>query len=110
MAYLGYTTTALQPRTRYIGQLPDNGAPNYDASGNTTVGGYLRLSGSSSGYVGLQGAAAAGSTTYTLPSADGASGQFLSTNGSGVLSWSTGAQSGATLGLVRAISTNVILP
>ncbi|MEY2828503.1 MAG: hypothetical protein RIQ33_361 [Bacteroidota bacterium] len=51
------------------------------------VKGTLRLSGSTSGYVGLKGAAAAGSTTYTLPSADGSSGQILSTNGSGTLSW-----------------------
>lgn len=51
------------------------------------VKGTLRLSGSSSGYVGLAPAAAAGSTTYTLPSADGSSGQVLSTNGSGTLSW-----------------------
>ena len=50
-------------------------------------GGELRLPGSSSGYVGLKGAAAAGGTTYTLPSADGTSGQVLSTNGKGVLSW-----------------------
>ncbi|HZX01253.1 MAG TPA: tail fiber protein, partial [Candidatus Paceibacterota bacterium] len=51
------------------------------------VKGALRLSGSTSGYVGLSPAAAAGSTTYTLPSADGTNGQFLSTNGVGVLSW-----------------------
>lgn len=49
----------------------------------------LRLNGTSSGYVGLQGAAAAGSTTYTLPSADGTTGQALVTNGSGTLSWAT---------------------
>ena len=49
----------------------------------------IRLLGSSSGYVGLQGAAAAGSTTYTLPSADGTSGQVLTTNGTGTLSWSS---------------------
>ena len=49
----------------------------------------IRLLGSSSGYVGLQGAAAAGSTTYTLPSADGSIGQALVTNGSGTLSWAT---------------------
>jgi hypothetical protein len=49
----------------------------------------IRLLGSSSGYVGLQGAAAAGSTTYTLPSADGTTGQVLQTNGSGVLSWTS---------------------
>jgi hypothetical protein len=51
----------------------------------------IRLNGTSSGYVGLQGAAAAGSTTYTLPSSDGTTGQVLQTNGSGTLSWATAA-------------------
>ena len=75
-------------------------AVTVDASQNVGVGttspgskldvkGTLRLSGSSSGYVGIAPASAAGSTTYTLPSADGTSGQFLSTNGTGTLSWST---------------------
>ena len=59
------------------------------------VKGTLRLSGSSSGYVGLAPAAAAGGTTYTLPAADGAAGQFLSTNGSAVLGW-TGVSAGVT--------------
>jgi hypothetical protein len=53
------------------------------------VKGTIRLSGSSSGYVGIAPAAAAGSTTYTMPSADGSSGQVLSTNGSGTLSWAS---------------------
>jgi hypothetical protein len=53
------------------------------------VKGTLRLSGSSSGYVGFAPAAAAGSTTYTLPSADGSNGQFLKTNGAGTLSWAS---------------------
>ena len=53
------------------------------------VKGTFRLSGSSSGYVGFVPAAAAGSTTYTLPSADGTTGQVLSTNGSGTLSWAS---------------------
>ncbi|MEY2828504.1 MAG: hypothetical protein RIQ33_362, partial [Bacteroidota bacterium] len=53
------------------------------------VKGTLRLSGSTSGYVGLKGAAAAGSTTYTFPSTDGTNGQVVSTNGSGTLSWIT---------------------
>ncbi|MFM6943682.1 MAG: beta strand repeat-containing protein, partial [Bacteroidota bacterium] len=63
--------------------------------GTTTPGsaldvkGTLRLSGSTSGYVGFMPAAAAGSTTYTLPSADGTNGQYLKTNGSGTLSWAT---------------------
>lgn len=56
----------------------------------------LRLSGSSSGYVGLQAAASAGSTTYTFPSADGTAGQVLSTNGSATLAWATAAASGVT--------------
>ena len=53
------------------------------------VSGAIRLRGSTSGYVGLQPAAAAGSTTYTLPSADGTANFVLSTNGSGVLSWAS---------------------
>lgn len=53
------------------------------------VKGTLRLSGSTSGYVGFSPAAAAGSTIYTLPTADGDSGQFLHTDGSGTLSWQT---------------------
>ena len=71
-----------------------------DSSGNVGIGtsspgsaldvkGTLRLSGATSGYVGLAPAAAAGSTTYTLPAADGSSGQVLSTNGSGTLSWAS---------------------
>lgn len=58
----------------------------------------LRVYGSSSGYVGLQGAAAAGSTTYTLPATDGTAGYALVTNGSGTLSWSTvgGTPGGST--------------
>lgn len=45
----------------------------------------------SSNWVALQGAATIPSNvTWTLPSVDGASGQFLSTNGSGTLSWAAG--------------------
>jgi len=53
------------------------------------VSGNLRLSGSTSGHVGLAAAAEAGSTTYTLPAADGTNGYVLSTNGSGTLSWTS---------------------
>jgi hypothetical protein len=53
----------------------------------------VRLYGSSSGYVGLAPAAAAGSTTYTLPSSDGTNGQSLTTNGSGTLSWASAGSS-----------------
>jgi len=53
------------------------------------VKGTLRLSGATSGYVGFSPAAAAGTTTYTLPTADGTAGQVLQTNGSAVLSWAS---------------------
>lgn len=49
----------------------------------------LKLLGSSSGFVGLKGAAAAGSTTFTLPSADGSAGQALLTDGAGNLAFSS---------------------
>jgi hypothetical protein len=74
-----------------------NGAINLTPNGTgAVVVPLLRLSGSTSGYVGLKGAAIAGSTTYTLPAADGTSGQVLSTNGTGTLSWVAAAASGVT--------------
>lgn len=62
------------------------------------IKGTIRLSGSGSGYVAFAPAAAAGSTTYTLPSADGTAGQALITNGSGTLSWAITAATIGTIG------------
>ena len=70
------------------------------------VKGTLRLSGATSGYVGFAPAAAAGSTTYTLPSADGTTGQLLSTNGSGTLSWATGGGGGTPGGSTTQVQYN----
>jgi len=78
----------------------------YRSSGNVGIGttspgasldvkGAIRLSGSTSGYTGFQPAAAAGSTVWTLPSADGSANQVLSTNGEGVLAWMTPAGGGS---------------
>lgn len=80
----------------------------YTASNNTTTTGSVRasinssglfsfnngiaLNGSSSGAVGLAAPAAAGSTTYTLPSADGSANMPLVTNGSAALSFGSSAQ------------------
>jgi hypothetical protein len=58
------------------------------------VKGIVRISGTTSGYVGFTVPAAAGTTTYTFPSSDGISGQALTTNGVGVLSWNSPAPSG----------------
>ena len=87
-------------------------AMRIDASANVGIGiapgskldvkGTLRLSGSTSGYVGFAPAATAGSTTYTLPSADGTANQALVTNGSGVLSWAS-----TTTGTVTSVGATV---
>jgi hypothetical protein len=68
----------------------------------TVINGFgLRMYGSSSGYVGLKPAANAGSTDFTLPSADGTNGQALTTNGSGTLAFaSVGNQSLQNLGVL----------
>jgi hypothetical protein len=69
----------------------------------TTISGVLSLAGSSSGSVKFQAAAAAGSVTYTLPSADASvSGYALVSNGSGTLSW---AAAGATLAADTSTTT-----
>ena len=47
----------------------------------------VRLNGDASGYVELKAPNAAGSTSLILPTSDGDSGQVLSTDGSGALSW-----------------------
>lgn len=60
----------------------------FDGSGNTSVIGNLRLSGATSGYNGFKAASVAGSTIWTLPTADGTSNQILKTDGSGNLGWS----------------------
>lgn len=53
----------------------------------------LRLNGSTSGYTELSAPAAAGSNRLTLPTGNGTSGQVLTTDGSGTLSfqWNAGA-------------------
>lgn len=52
----------------------------------------LRLAGSTSGYAEIDAPAVAGNNTLILPTGNGASGQILSTNGSGTLSWADGVR------------------
>ena len=65
----------------------------------TTAGAILELrEGTNNGtnYVRIQAPASlAANVTYTLPTADGTSGQVLTTNGSGTLSWATDATGGS---------------
>lgn len=49
--------------------------------------GVLKLAGASSGLVTVQGASSAGNWTMTLPTTGGTNGYILTTNGSGVTSW-----------------------
>lgn len=78
------------------------------ANGTSSTGAVLRLgeaTANGTNYVAVQAPASlAANTTYTLPSADGTSGQLLSTNGSGVLSWATDASGGASYSAVRTQS------
>lgn len=57
----------------------------------------------SSHYVGFKAPTTVSSNvTWTLPSSDGASGTFLSTNGSGTLSWAA-PSGGASIGIAVAL-------
>lgn len=80
---------------------------------SSSVGGKVTLKeGSANGvnYVELKAAdSLAGNVTYTLPTADGTSGQLLATNGTGTLSWATPSGGGSSIGLIRAIAINCIL-
>ena len=59
----------------------------------------------SSNWVAFQApATVASNVTWTLPAADGTSGQVLGTDGSGTLSWTTPSGGGVSLGLVIALS------
>lgn len=60
------------------------------------VKGQFRLSGSTSGFVGLSATAAPTSYSLVLPPAQGTSGQTLINNGSGALSWATPASGTVT--------------
>jgi len=60
----------------------------------TSDSGYVRLEGSTSGYVGLYTASAAGSWNMKLPPNTGTSGQVLTTDGTGITTWTTAVGGG----------------
>lgn len=64
--------------------------PYGTSAGNTATVRYRELIANGNNYVGFKAAdALSASVTYTLPSADGTNGYALTTNGSGILSWSS---------------------
>ena len=74
-----------------------NSAITFDGSANTQIDGTLTVA--SGNTVTLNG------VTYTFPTSDGSSGQFLSTNGSGTLSFATASGGGSGIASVAADST-----
>ena len=95
------------------GKLIQNSGVTIDDSDNLTLPAQadLRFSDSdSSNWVAFQAPATiTTNVTWTLPSVDGSSGQFLSTNGSGTLSWATGGGGGGSSVILenqRTISSN----
>ena len=75
------------------------------ALGGTNTG-VFSLAGSTSGKVTIQAANAAGTYTLTLPTSDGDAGQFLKTDGSGVLSWDAAGGGGTPGGSDTQIQYN----
>lgn len=68
-----------------------NNAPGalLDIGTAASVLGVMRLEGSTSGYVAIQASAAAGNWSLTLPGTTGTNGQVLTTDGTGIASWTT---------------------
>jgi len=58
---------------------------------------FLEPSASGINYTAFKAQAQSANITYTLPAADGTSGQFLSTNASGLLSWATAGSGSGTV-------------
>jgi hypothetical protein len=58
---------------------------------------FLEPSASGPNYTAFKAQAQSANITYTLPAADGTSGQFLSTNASGLLSWATAGSGSGTV-------------
>lgn len=96
------STTATTGAVKVAGGLGVN--ENLNVNGYIATDDYINLKATasirfsdtdSSNYVGLKAPSSIGSNlTWTLPSTDGSSGQFLRTNGAGVLSWATAAGGG----------------
>ena len=76
------------------------GIANTAPGSELDVKGTLRLTGATSGYLGLRAPATVTTpVTFTLPNGDGTAGQVLKTDGSGILSWDAAGGAASTTGL-----------
>lgn len=102
------TNNAIAAYNGTSGKVLKNTGVTIDGSNNVTIPGQadLRLADSdSSHYIALQApATVTTNVTLTLPDGDGDASQVLTTNGSGVLSWTTPASAGITTGKAIAMA------
>ena len=93
-------TSAAKARTGYFGTSLDVGLVS------SVTGQIILYNSGSANSTTLQAGAAGSGLTFTLPTSAGSNGQVLTTNGSGVLSWST-ASSGANTALSNLASVAI---
>ncbi len=87
------------------------GAKLQIGTAGTTLG-TMRLTGNTAGYLQLQPSATAGDWTLTFPANDGDNAQVLTTNGSGVTSWTTvsgGSGANTALSNLASVAINTSL-
>jgi hypothetical protein len=81
--------------------------PTGSSSGNTNELRFAELAANGTNYVGLKAPdAITANTIWTLPNADGTSGQVLTTNGSGALSWASALTSASGWSLTGNATTD----
>ncbi len=97
------TTLHVNGASRFSG-----GNMTIDTSAASTAGQLLFYNPARTFTTSFKAGANAANVAYTLPTADGSSGQQLTTNGSGVLSWGSASINTPISGLTLASSTNSI--
>jgi hypothetical protein len=103
----GFTINATSSYTFNIQDAANNQRLNYHSdsnrtefTGNNATHEIRLIHSNNSGYTGFK-ANSSGTVTYTLPAGDGSNGQYLQTNGTGTLSWTTvtGGSGGGSSGV-----------
>ena len=91
--------------------IPSDESDSNPINHDSIIDGSLLLTDSdNSHYVGFKAATTISSDlTWTLPSTDGTSGQFLKTDGSGTLSWSNASSGGGAISSISNFSDNRII-